>query len=111
MYKFKKINIFTINKYVLISKIQISNLNNLCCNKNGINVGIIGGGMSSIYTAIILKQLKYINTINIIDTKDCLSDDVFDISNIDTSPKIKYYKNLDFNKAVSKVNDYFLQFS
>lgn len=67
-------------------------------------VGIIGGGMTPIYTAVLLKQLKTLRAINIVDVSNSLSGAVFDASHIDTKTKIKYYRKSSLRDALSHVS-------
>ena len=72
--------------------------------RGDINVALIGGGMSTIYAAVLLKQSTLIKKVNIADSKDTLGGAVFDASHIDTSTRIKYYGKNSIDQALRNVN-------
>ncbi|XP_063976463.1 malate dehydrogenase, mitochondrial-like [Diachasmimorpha longicaudata] len=69
-----------------------------------LSVGILGGGMTPIFTAVLLKQSKILRNINIVDVSNSLSGAVFDAGHIDTNPKIKYYRKSSMKAALSNVD-------
>lgn len=68
-----------------------------------INVCIIGGGLSSVYTAILLKQSRLIKDIHLVDLSGKLAGTVLDASHIDTSICIKYFTKRLIREALVKV--------
>ncbi|XP_035730119.1 malate dehydrogenase-like isoform X2 [Vespa mandarinia] len=69
-----------------------------------INVCIIGGGLSSVYTAILLKQSRLIKDIHLVDLSGKLAGTVLDASHIDTSICIKYFTKRLIREALVKTN-------
>lgn len=72
-------------------------------NRGDVTIGIIGGGMTPIYTSLLLKQCKLIKKINIADPNDELAGLVHDCSHIDTWTKIKYYGKSSLTEALHDV--------
>lgn len=68
-----------------------------------INVCIIGGGLSSVYTAILLKQSRLIKDIHLVDLSGKLAGTVLDANHIDTSICIKYFTKRLIREALVKV--------
>ena len=71
--------------------------------KGDIKVCMIGGSESLIYAAVILKQFRLIKRIHVVDAKDSLANAFLDISHIDTSPHIKYFKRKNLKEALKEV--------
>ncbi|XP_015181859.1 PREDICTED: malate dehydrogenase-like isoform X2 [Polistes dominula] len=69
-----------------------------------VNVCIIGGGLSSIYTAVFLKQSRFIKDIHLVDLSGKLAGTVFDANHIDTTIRIKYFTKKLIRKALVKTN-------
>ncbi|XP_017760984.1 PREDICTED: malate dehydrogenase-like [Eufriesea mexicana] len=72
--------------------------------KGDIKVCMIGGSESLIYAAVLLKQFRLIKRIHVVDTKDSLANTVLDVSHIDTSPRIKYFKRKHLKQALKEIN-------
>lgn len=68
-----------------------------------INVSIIGGGLSSIYTAVLLKQCHFIKNIYLIDPSETLAGAILDACHIDTSIRIKYFPKRLIREALVEV--------
>ncbi|XP_068974406.1 malate dehydrogenase, mitochondrial-like [Bombus flavifrons] len=72
--------------------------------KGDINVCMIGGGESLMYAAVLLKQFRLIKRIHVVDTKDLLANAILDISHIDTSPRVKYFKRKHLKEALKEID-------
>lgn len=77
--------------------------------KGDIKVCMIGGGESLMYAAVLLKQFRLIKRIHVVDTKDSLANAILDISHIDTSPRVKYFKRKHLKEALKEVCIYLLK--
>lgn len=71
--------------------------------KSDIKVCIIGGGITPLYTAVLLKQYQIIKSIHLVDTKDSMLDFVTDMYNIKTQPHINYFKKNNIKQALDRV--------
>ncbi|XP_012061828.1 PREDICTED: uncharacterized protein LOC105625096 [Atta cephalotes] len=69
-------------------------------NEANIRVCIIGGGVTPLYTAILLKQYKIIKSIRLVDTKGSSLEALTDISQLETSPRIDYFREKDIKQAL-----------
>ncbi|KYM97350.1 Alkaline ceramidase [Cyphomyrmex costatus] len=56
--------------------------------ETNIRVCIIGGGVTPLYIAILLKQYKIIKSIRLVDTRDSMSEALTDMSHLETSPRV-----------------------
>ncbi|KAG5327148.1 MDHM protein, partial [Pseudoatta argentina] len=73
-------------------------------NEVNIRVCIIGGGVTPLYTAILLKQYKIIKSIHLVDTRGSSSEDISDMSQLETSPRINYFREKDIKQALREAN-------
>ncbi|KAG5306727.1 PREDICTED: malate dehydrogenase, mitochondrial-like [Acromyrmex echinatior] len=73
-------------------------------NEANVQVCIIGGGVTPLYTAILLKQYKIIKSIRLVDTKGSSSEDMSDMSQLETSPRINYFREKDIKHALRQAN-------
>lgn len=71
-----------------------------------LNVCIIGGGLSSIYTTVLLKQSRFIKDIHLVDLSGKLAGTILDANHIDTTIRIKYFTKKLISKALVKVRYY-----
>jgi len=78
------------------------------CNKN-IKVCIIGGGVTPLYTAIILKQYQIINSINFVDTRDFMAGTLAEICHMETYPHINYFRKKDLKNALKEVKTFIFE--
>ncbi|KAI4489342.1 hypothetical protein M0802_011211 [Mischocyttarus mexicanus] len=69
-----------------------------------VNVCIIGGGLSAVYTAVLLKQSRLIKDIHLVDLNGKLSGAILDANHIDTSIRIKYFTKKLIRKALVDTN-------
>lgn len=69
-----------------------------------LNVCIIGGGLSSIYTTVLLKQSRFIKDIHLVDLSGKLAGTILDANHIDTTIRIKYFTKKLISKALVKTN-------
>jgi FlaA1/EpsC-like NDP-sugar epimerase len=60
--------------------------------KNSVSLAIVGGGSTTFYLAILLKQNPAIKVIHVIDTDNSLIGPIYDIGQIDTSTIVIHYK-------------------
>lgn len=73
-------------------------------NKANIRVCIIGGGVTPFYTAVLLKQYGIIKSIRLVDTwRGSMSEILADVSHLETSPCIDYFRKKDMKQALSEV--------
>ncbi|KAL6266697.1 hypothetical protein P5V15_003534 [Pogonomyrmex californicus] len=73
-------------------------------NKSNIKVCIIGGGVTPLYTAVLLKQYQIIKNIRLVDTLDSTSETLTDACRLETSPRIDYFRRKDIKEALREVN-------
>ncbi|XP_018354517.1 PREDICTED: malate dehydrogenase, mitochondrial-like isoform X2 [Trachymyrmex septentrionalis] len=73
-------------------------------NEANIRVCIIGGGVTPLYTAILLKQYKIIKSIRLVDTRDSSLEALTDLSQLETSPRIDYFREKDIKQALREAN-------
>jgi len=71
-------------------------------NKN-IKVCIIGGGVTPLYTAILLKQYQIIKSINFVDTRDFMAGTLAEICHMETCPRVNYFRKKDLKNALKEV--------
>lgn len=71
--------------------------------KAGVRVCIIGGGVTPLYTAVLLKQYRIIKSIRLVDTRDSMSQALVDASHVETSPRIDYFQRRDIKQAFREV--------
>lgn len=71
--------------------------------KIDIKVCIIGGGVTPLYTAILLKQYRIIKSINLVNTKDFVSETMTDTYHVETSPRINHFRRKDIKQALKEV--------
>ncbi|XP_071572037.1 malate dehydrogenase, mitochondrial [Temnothorax nylanderi] len=69
-----------------------------------VKVCIIGGGVTPLYTAILLKQYRIIKSIRLVDTRDSTSEALTDASHLETSPRIDYFRKKDMKQALREAN-------
>ncbi|XP_028049956.2 malate dehydrogenase, mitochondrial-like [Monomorium pharaonis] len=68
-------------------------------------VCIIGGGVTPLYTAILLKQYRIIKSIRLVDTRESMSADALtDVSHLETSPCIDHFRRKDIKQALREAN-------
>ncbi|XP_054006221.1 uncharacterized protein LOC128891066 [Hylaeus anthracinus] len=72
--------------------------------KGDVQVCIIGGGETSIYTAVLLKQSRMIKHVHLVDAQNSMAGAVLDASHIDTSTRIKYFKRKNIKHALKETN-------
>jgi len=72
-------------------------------NKINIRVCIIGGGVTPLYTAVLLKQYGIIKSIRLVDTRGSTSETLTDVSHLETSPRIDYFRKKDIKQALREV--------
>ncbi|XP_012234711.1 malate dehydrogenase, mitochondrial-like [Linepithema humile] len=72
--------------------------------KTDIKVCIIGGGVTPLYTAILLKQYRIIKSINLVDTKDSMSEAMMDTCHAETNPCINHFRKKDIKQALKEAN-------
>ena len=60
--------------------------------RSNISIGIVGSGLTALYATVLLKQNLLIKRIHLLDTTNSLESAIADVSILDTSPKIKYFK-------------------
>lgn len=68
-----------------------------------VRVCIIGGGVTPLYTAVLLKQYRIIQSIRLVDTRDSTAETVTDASHLETSPRIDSFRKKDIKQALSEV--------
>lgn len=73
--------------------------------KTAIKVCIIGGGVTPLYTAVLLKQYHIIKSINLVDTKESISEITTDTRQIETSPRINHFRRNDIKQALREVRE------
>lgn len=71
--------------------------------KANVKVCIIGGGVTPLYTAILLKQYRIIKSIRLVGTKDSMSEALTDTSHLETSPRIDSFRKKDMKQALQEV--------
>jgi len=72
-------------------------------NKANVKVCIIGGGVTPLYTAVLLKQYGIIKSIRLVDTRGSTSEALTDVSHLETSPRIDYFRKKDIKQALREV--------
>lgn len=72
--------------------------------KANVKVCIIGGGVTPLYTAILLKQYRIIKSIRLVDTRDSTSEALTDVSHLETTPRIDYFRKKDIKQALREVS-------
>lgn len=89
------------------SKQQGDNLkeNNSGCTKSGVRVCIVGGGITPLYTAVLLKQYQIIKNINLVDTKGSMSaiKSMTDTFHRETGPGVNYFERRNIKQAFKEV--------
>lgn len=71
--------------------------------KSSVRVCIIGGGVTPLYTAVLLKQYRIIKSIHLVDTADSTSETLINASHLETSPRINYFQKKDIKQALREV--------
>lgn len=71
--------------------------------KPSVRVCIIGGGVTPLYTAVLLKQYRIIKSIHLVDTTDSTSETLINVSHLETSPRINYFQKKDIKQALREV--------
>lgn len=71
--------------------------------KPNIGVCIIGGGVTPLYTAVLLKQYQSIKNIHLVDTRDTVPGAMASACHMETCPRIDYYRRKDIKHALKKV--------
>ncbi|XP_020292234.1 probable malate dehydrogenase, mitochondrial [Pseudomyrmex gracilis] len=72
--------------------------------KPNIRVCIIGGGVTPLYTAVLLKQYQNIKNIHLVDTRDTVPGAMASVCHTETYPRIDYFRRKDIKEALKKVN-------
>jgi len=72
-------------------------------NEVNVRVCIIGGGVTPLYTAVLLKQYGIIKSIRLVDTRGSTSEALTDVSHLETSPRIDYFRKRDIKQALREV--------
>lgn len=68
-----------------------------------VSVCIIGGGVTPLYTAVLLKQYQIIKAINLVDSRDFTAGALTDTCQMETSPRINYFQRKDLKHALKEV--------
>ncbi|XP_011877024.1 PREDICTED: probable malate dehydrogenase, mitochondrial [Vollenhovia emeryi] len=71
--------------------------------ESGVKVCIIGGGVTPLYTAVLLKQYRIIKSIRLVDTRDSALEALTDASHLETSPRIDHFRRKDIKQALREV--------
>lgn len=71
--------------------------------RGNVRVCIIGGGVTPLYTAVLLKQYRIIESIRLVDTRDSTSEALADASHLETSPRIDSFRKKDIKQALREV--------
>lgn len=71
--------------------------------KANLRVCIIGGGVTPLYTAILLKQYRIIKSIRLVDTRYSTSESLIEASHLESSPRIDSFSKKDMKQALREV--------
>lgn len=69
-----------------------------------VKVCIIGGGVTPLYTAVLLKQYGIVKSICLVDTRGSTSEALTDVSHLETTPRIRCFQKKDIKQALKEAN-------
>ncbi|XP_014468038.1 PREDICTED: malate dehydrogenase-like [Dinoponera quadriceps] len=74
--------------------------------KSGVKVCIVGGGVTPLYTAVLLKQYRIVKSINLVDTEGSTStmETMTDAFHQETGPRINYFGKKNTKQAFKEMD-------